>query len=777
MSTGGRRGDERPDARTEIDAGSGRPSDGNSQAMWTTSPDGRIVEDSPSWRAFTGQSHEQMKGNGWLDALHPDDRARAAEVWRVAVASRSQYEVEYRVRRHDGVYRDTVARGMPVLDDSGTVVKWVGLNVDITDQKRAARESETYRALVELSPDGIFIHSEGRVVFANETLAAMLGRPLSSLIGLSHFSLFAPSCHALIRERIAMIAKSGSVPRVVEKMVRADGSQIDVEVAARMMRYEGSDAVIVVARDVSEQKRLEAQQAEALCALAENRARLEAIVEHAPAVIYLKDLEGRMQLVNRAYEQVCGIPREHVLGRTDEEIFPEPFASRVRESDRRVIQGGQRVDVEEISGFEGAEARPYSTIKFPIFDASMQMLGTGGISIDMTEHQNLLKIAEQANRAKDEFLASVSHELRTPLNAILGWARLLRGGALSPAKQARAIETIERNAVTQTRLIEDVFDISRIITGKLRLSVAPVDLTRLVDSALEAVQTAADAKGVALSAALGARAVVVGDEDRLLQLVFNLLTNAIKFTAQGGRVEVRVAHEGPCAQIVVADTGRGIRPDFLPHVFERFRQADSSTTRVHGGLGLGLAIVKHIVELHGGTVRAASEGEGRGATFTVTIPTAPHAPPPPDAASPPAPPTPVRPPLDGLRVLVVDDEEDTRILLRSVLDECRADVTTVGAAAEALDMLRHARFDVLVSDIGMPGVDGYALIREIQRLPAAEGGRIPALALTAYSREEDRTKALRAGFTSYASKPIEPVQLQALVARLAGRIGKLGAPW
>jgi CheY-like chemotaxis protein/two-component sensor histidine kinase len=404
----------------------------------------------------------------------------------------------------------------------------------------------------------------------------------------------------------------------------------------------------------------------------------------------------------------------------------------------------------------------------------------------MTEQRRLLEIAERearnaerANRAKDEFLATVSHELRTPLNAILGWARLLRGGTLSPAKQQRAIETIERNAAAQARLVDDVLDISRIITGKLQLRVAPVDLVPLVDSAVDAVRTAADAKGVELLEVLDARLWVVGDADRLQQLVFNLLTNAIKFTERGGRVEVRVERAEPCARIVVSDTGRGIRPDFLPFVFERFRQADSSTTRAHSGLGLGLAIVKHIVELHGGAVRAESEGEGKGATFTVTIPTAPGEAPatlPSDTTSPAAPPEGLRPPLDGLRVLVVDDEEDSRVLLHSVLDECHAVVTVAATAAEALDLFRRDRFDVLVSDIGMPGEDGYALVRAIRHLPAAEGGRIPALALTAYSRAEDREKALHAGFTCYAAKPIEPAQLQAIVARLAGRSGGPEAP-
>jgi signal transduction histidine kinase/CheY-like chemotaxis protein len=385
----------------------------------------------------------------------------------------------------------------------------------------------------------------------------------------------------------------------------------------------------------------------------------------------------------------------------------------------------------------------------------------------------------EANRLKDEFLATVSHELRTPLTAILGWAHLLRVNQFDEQGTANALETIERNARAQSQLIDDLLDVSRIITGNLRLDVRQVEPGTFIEAAVEALRPAAEAKGVRIQKVLDAGvASVAGDPARLQQVVWNLLSNAIKFTPGGGGVWVRLGRIDSHIEIAVGDTGAGIRAEFLPHVFERFRQADQKTTRHHGGLGLGLAIVRHLVELHGGTVEAESPGEGRGATFVVKLPIVPvyqkearagrvH-PAPADAL--PEYDYPER--LDGLRVLVVDDEVDTRELLKAGIGRCGAKVSTAGSAREALATLEDVRPDLLVSDIGMPGADGYELIRKVRALPAGRGGKIPAIALTAYARTEDRLRALRAGYQMHISKPVELAELVAVMASLIGRSDK-----
>jgi signal transduction histidine kinase/ActR/RegA family two-component response regulator len=376
--------------------------------------------------------------------------------------------------------------------------------------------------------------------------------------------------------------------------------------------------------------------------------------------------------------------------------------------------------------------------------------------------------AETANRLKDEFLSTVSHELRTPLNAMLGWATMLRGGGLSEDKRASALETIERNARAQVRLIEDLLDLGRILQGKFRLALGPVEVPPLVEAALESVRPAADAKGVRVQVALDSHATILGDGERLQQIAWNLLSNAIKFTPRGGRVVVALRRAQSYVELVVADTGEGIAPEFLPYVFEPFRQADGAISRRAGGLGLGLSIVRSLVELHGGTVAATSEGAGRGATFAVRIPIAPvraepNLPKVPDG-TPPIPTFECPPALARLEMLIVDDEKDTRELLSFILGQCGAKVTTAETAADAFALVERGGFDVLVSDIGLPGEDGLALIRRIRGLPPDRGGQLTALALTAYARTEDRTQALRAGFNAHLAKPVDPSELTLLIA-------------
>jgi PAS domain S-box-containing protein len=398
--------------------------------------------------------------------------------------------------------------------------------------------------------------------------------------------------------------------------------------------------------------------------------------------------------------------------------------------------------------------------------------------LELAREQAARAEAEAANRSKDEFLATVSHELRTPLNAILGWSRMLRTSALDEATHARALEVIERNAKAQSQLIEDLLDVSRIITGKLRLAVGPVNLATVIENAIESMRPAVEAKNITLQVALETKVgLVSGDGERLQQVVWNLLSNAVKFTPKGGRILTRLRRVNSHVEITVSDTGKGIAPEFLPFVFDRFRQADSSLTRAFGGLGLGLAIVRHLVELHGGTVQAESFGEEQGATFTIRLPMlAMH-----DtsagvslnafqqaadrplafgqAAS-----------LAGLTVLVLDDEPDARLLMTTILREQKAEVTAVASVEEAFAALPWIKPDIIVSDIGMPREDGYSFIRRLRALEAEQGERwTPAIALTAHAREGDRLRTLAAGFQSHVAKPADPLELITVILSLVGR--------
>jgi signal transduction histidine kinase/ActR/RegA family two-component response regulator len=380
--------------------------------------------------------------------------------------------------------------------------------------------------------------------------------------------------------------------------------------------------------------------------------------------------------------------------------------------------------------------------------------------------------AETANRMKDEFLATVSHELRTPLNAIIGWSHLIRSGSLDAATVTRAVETIDRNAKSQAQLIEDILDVSRMITGKLRLNNEPVDLSAVINAAIDSVQLALDSKDIELEVTLEPAARhTLGDASRLQQIIWNLLANAIKFTPSGGRIEVKVERAESNARIRVSDSGQGISPVFLPFIFDRFRQADGTTTREHGGLGLGLAIVRHLVELHGGTIKAESGGEAKGATFTIKLPLAPYPQrqarkkvtaslqPKKDSEF-------TSPALDHVRVLLVDDDPDTLQILTVILGESKAQVQTAASVSEAMEALEWYQPDVLVSDLAMPGEDGYSFIAKVRALDAANGKQTPAVALTSYVRVEDRTRALSAGFNMFVPKPVQPNELITAIANL-----------
>ncbi|HKW92543.1 MAG TPA: ATP-binding protein [Methylomirabilota bacterium] len=381
--------------------------------------------------------------------------------------------------------------------------------------------------------------------------------------------------------------------------------------------------------------------------------------------------------------------------------------------------------------------------------------------------------AEAASSAKDQFLSTLSHELRTPLNAVYGWATMLERGQLGEAQARRALQIILRNVHAQVRLIDDLLDMARVTSGKLRLAVQPLDLRRVVEDALDAVRPAAEAKQIRLQPVLASPGgPVSGDPDRLQQVVWNLLSNAVKFTPKGGRVQIQLQRVHSHVEIVISDTGQGIPPELLPYIFDRLRQGDSTSTRAHSGLGLGLALVRHLVELHGGIVFAESPGDGLGATFVVKLPLMIAYPPEPapDGAPLSRQPTTAQS-LEGLRILVVDDDPTAVELNRAFLGQAGADVRGCTSGAEALQILQQWRPAVLVSDIEMPGLDGYTLLRQLRALDPDQGGKTPAIALSAYNQPEDRVRSLRAGFNFHVSKPVDPNELTAIVASLAGRVG------
>jgi CheY-like chemotaxis protein/two-component sensor histidine kinase len=394
----------------------------------------------------------------------------------------------------------------------------------------------------------------------------------------------------------------------------------------------------------------------------------------------------------------------------------------------------------------------------------------------LLENERLARLdAERTSQMKDEFLATLSHELRTPLSAILGWAQVLRRGSRDQNDLNRGLQTIERNARAQAQLIEDLLDMSRITSGKVLLDMQAVAPAGFIDAAVETVRPAADAKNIRIEKHYVADpGIVAGDPARLQQVVWNLLSNAIKFTPRDGLVDITLARNEASVAITVRDNGAGIKPEFITHVFERFRQADASMTRRHGGLGLGLSIVKQLVEQQGGTVRAESPGEGRGASFTIELPLAKQQPAPGrplrTATVLPNPSTPemtVRD-LKGVDALVVDDDRDARELIKRILTDCGASVTIAASAREAFARFREVPPSLLISDLGMPEVDGFELLDWVRHLPKDQGGQVPAIALTAFARSEDRLRALEAGFSAHISKPVEPSELIATVASVVG---------
>ncbi|MCA1993321.1 MAG: response regulator [Coleofasciculus sp. S288] len=577
-------------------------------------------------------------------------------------------------------------------------------------------------------------------------------------------------------------------------------------------------------KKTAEVKRQATQLAAVNAELRESEERFRSLSACSPVGIFLTDVEGRCTYTNPRCQGICGLTFEESLG--------DGWLRYVHQDDRdRVLKdwlAWTLTNCEYSNEFRfhtsDGLVRYVQVRTSPMFSAQGKLIGHVGTIEDITERkeaeearaqvireQAARQQAEATNRMKDEFLATLSHELRTPLNSILGWAQLLRTRDFAPDTMARALETIERNAKSQAQLIEDILDVSRLIRGKLRLNLCSVDLVPLMETVMDSVRPAADAKGLQLETIVNFPAsrevkgeassnenltdkqhrafTINGDPDRLQQIAWNLISNALKFTPTGGKVSLWLEYTDSYAQIRVSDTGIGISKEFLPHVFDRFRQADSTTTRTHGGLGLGLSIVRHLVELHGGTIQAESEGEGKGAIFTVKLPLHKRAEQlcntlesdqsflkteeleltPEQRNGSVTSSINVSSILAGLQILVVDDEADVREVLTSAIEGSGAKVIAVSSVPEALNVLEQMQLDVLVSDIGLPLEDGCTLIRKVRDREAQQGRQLPAVALTGYAREEDCQQAIASGFQMHMSKPVDTTQLVMVVANLAGR--------
>jgi PAS domain S-box-containing protein len=625
-------------------------------------------------------------------------------------------------------------------------------------------------AIIDSSDDAIASKSlDGIITTWNRSAERIFGYTRAEAIGRPMAMLLPPDRLGEEAEILRRIRLGDRVDHFETIRRRKDGSLVEVSVTISPIRDSNGEIVGAskVARDITDQKL--GDRAGLL---------LSSIVASSDDAILSKNLDGVITSWNAGAQRMFGYTAEETIGRSVIMLVP---ADRKEEEPKILsrLRRGERVDhFETLRLRKNGELFPVSLTISPIRDAKGIIIGASKIARDITEpkriaaeREQLLQSeraarvqAEQANRMKDQFLATVSHELRTPLNAIVGWTEVLKEGGHVP-DVVEAAQVIERNARAQGQLIEDLLDLGRVSSGKLTLDIVSVDIDDLVGESMTAVRQAAGAKNIELKAALNHLGGIVGDKRRLVQVLCNLLSNSIKFTPNNGRIDVRSRQVGSSIDIEVTDTGCGIAPDFLPHVFERFRQADSSTKRQYGGLGIGLALVKQLVELHGGAVRAESPGLGKGATFTVSLPA---------RMAPPVSPTNSSPGdseqwtpenLSGIKVLVVDDDTDSLGILKRVLSSRHADVQTATCMADGLTIFSSFRPDIVLSDIGMPFHDGYEFIRNLRQLPG--GANIPAAALTALARAEDRMRALQAGYQMHLAKPIAPAEVVAVVRNLA----------
>jgi len=746
--------------------------------LWDSEPDGCSNWYNQRWLEYTGQPFEQALGWGWTEVIHPSDRARSAQLYREAVETGMPLRQEHRIRRHDGEYHWFVVNALPLKDDSGKVIKMYGAATDIHEQRtalEALRESEErLQKAISIETVGVlFFYLNGQISDANDAVLRMSGYSRDELLNMRNWRvLTAPEFWEVTACTAEELATRGETAPYEKQMVRQDGSRWWGLFSPTRLQGSGWNAECVeFIIDISDRKRAEAS-------LQESEARYRLLAEAIPQFVWITDAEGENEYVNQRFCDYTGLTAEHLLGLNWLSIVHPEDLEMTCDRWLTAVHTGQFYQVESRLRARDGSYRWFLCQGIPLKDEQGCVHQWFGTCTDIESQKQIeqarLRLLEQeqiareraenANRIKDEFLAVLSHELRSPLNPILGWSRLLQNGKLDEARKTEALKTIERNAKLQTQLIEDLLDISRIMQGKLSLTAAPVSLTFVISAAMETVRLAAEAKQIRLKLDFdNTVAPISGDAARLQQVFWNLLSNAVKFTPPGGQVTVELRQVNQFVEIRVIDTGKGINPQFLPYVFEYFRQEDGSTTRKFGGLGLGLAIARQIVELHGGNVWAESQGEGHGATFIVQLPAMRVEPIVSEAVEIQ---TDAVLPLEGIHILLVDDEPDTREFQAFILEQSGARVTAVASAPDALQALEQSIPDVLVSDIGMAQMDGYMLLEQIRSRPTEQGGMIPAIALTAYAAEIDRHRALQVGFQTHITKPMEPEVLVRAIANL-----------
>ena len=763
-----------------------------------------------------------------LPATDPEARAYLASIieagYRVSDVESKERDAEGNVK-----YFSNSITGV-VID--GRLLRMWGSQRDVTDQKRAERAQAYLAAIVGSADDAIIAKNlDGIIQSCNAAAERVFGYSAAELVGQPVRMLIPPDGQTEQDEILARLRRGERVDHFETVRLRADGCAIDVSLTISPVR-DASGTIIgasEIARDISgiksaERERVRLLQENAAITTALNDVGaivasdldrdkvLQAVTDAATTLTTAEFGAFFYNVVNDAGESytlytISGAPREAFS------MFPMPRNTEVFDPTFKGTAVLRSADITQdlryghnppYHGMPPGHPPVRSYLAVPVKGRSGHVIGglffghsRPGRFADIherlavgiaswasvaLENARMYAAAQEASRLKDDFLASLSHELRTPLNAILGYARMLRTGVLGPERRDKAIETIERNATSLTQIVEDVLDISRIVAGKIRLNVQPVELPDIVKHAVDAVTPAADARGIHVETVLDPQAApVAGDPERLQQVLWNLLSNAVKFTSRGGRVQVRLERVNSHVEVTVSDTGIGIAPEFLPHVFERFRQADPGVTRERGGLGLGLSIARQLIEMHGGTIEAASGGLGHGATFRVKIPLMivhptrdvterVH----PRSTSGPRPIA--SGDLQAVHVLAVDDDADALALLAELLELAGAQVTTARSAAEALHHLDTDPPTVLVADLGMPHVDGFQLIDQVRRHRNPVVRRLPAAALTAYARSEDRVKALKAGFQIHLAKPIDPAELVTTIAALVKRFAPEGAP-
>ncbi|GAB1538934.1 hypothetical protein NUACC21_15990 [Scytonema sp. NUACC21] len=749
--------------------------------IWVTDPTGDCTYLNRSWYDFTSQTEETGLGFGWLNAVHPEDSESSKHIFLRANERREAFRLEYRLRRQDGVYCWAIDAANPWFGEDGEFRGYIGSVIDISDRKQteeALRVSEErYRTLFESMNEGFCV---AEVLFDEQN------KPIDYRL-LEINSVFEK--HSGLKDAQGKTARELH-PQLEQYWIDLYGN---VVLTGEPVRYENysealnrwfgvssfrvgepeSRKVAILFEDISDRKQVEA-------ALNESENRLRLTMESAELGTWDFNPITKVLKWDDGCKAMFGLPPSAEI---TWDVFLAGLHPEERDRTDRVVlesfnpESGGNYDIEyRTVGLEDGIERWVAAKGKALFNSAGVVVRFIGTVLNITEkkraeaeREQLLQReqaaraeAERANRIKDEFLAVLSHELRSPLNPILGWTKLLQSRKLDAAKTAEALAIIERNVRLQTQLIDDLLDVAKILRGKLSLNMASVNLSSAIEAAIETVKAAAGAKSITLHTVLPNIGQVSGDTARLQQIVWNLLSNAIKFTPNGGRVDILLERIGDRAQLTVRDTGIGISPDFLPHIFESFRQEDASITRKYGGLGLGLAIVRQLVEAHGSTIAADSPGEGLGATFTIQFPLLNIEPKMRQLNELPQ----QELDLTGIRVLAVDDEPDARELLTVLLSQYGAEVLMVTSATEVLANLATFQPDVLVSDIGMPEVDGYTLIQQVRTLPPEQGGQIPAIALTAFARETDHQRAIASGYQRHVTKPLEPERLVQAVMML-----------